>query len=324
MIPLLKPITPQNINRTTNQSGRITHCTWAHIVFDDQQLLTRFLITNTGKSNVLLGLPWLKEHNPTIDWKIGRIFISRQMINQKLTTATRRMVEIQNKQSLKRWMQQIQIQEEPNPEELLNWTQYLIMEKEMLKPNICEFTLKDERTQENLAPLTDTWIAQAMNFSTKLTQKENAKKKDMWTLPEIVPPELHEYLDVFDKERAKWFPESWPWDHTIELKEDFLPSDCKVSPLTLPETEEMNKFINENLAKGYIRSSKSPMVSPFFFVNKKDSMENTRLRPCQDYRKLNTRTIKNTYPLPLISELLDKLKGARYFTNLSQIQQCLD
>ena len=67
MIPLSRQIIPQNIDGTTNQSGRITHCTWAHIVFDDQQLLTRFLITNTRKSNVLLGLPWLKKHNPTID-----------------------------------------------------------------------------------------------------------------------------------------------------------------------------------------------------------------------------------------------------------------
>ena len=90
-----------------------------------------------------------------------------------------------------------------------------------------------------------------MNFSTKLIQKENAKKQDMQTLPKIVPPELHEYLDVFNKERAKQFLESQPWDHAIELKEDFLPSDCKVYPLTLPETKEMNKFINEILAKGY-------------------------------------------------------------------------
>ena len=82
------------------------------------------------------------------------------------------------------------------------------MEKGMLKPNICEFTLEDEQTQENLAPLTDTWITHAMNFSSKLTQKENAKKEDTRTLPEIVPPELHKYLDVFDKERAKRFLES--------------------------------------------------------------------------------------------------------------------
>jgi hypothetical protein len=54
------------------------------------------------------------------------------------------------------------------------------------------------------------------------------------------------------------------------------------------------------------------MASPFFFVDKKDG----KLRPCQDYRYLNEHTIKNTYPLPLISELLDKLKGAQRFTKM--------
>ncbi|ESK82717.1 reverse transcriptase-rnase h-integrase [Moniliophthora roreri MCA 2997] len=55
------------------------------------------------------------------------------------------------------------------------------------------------------------------------------------------------------------------------------------------------------------------MASPFFFVAKK---EKGALRPTQDYRELNKGTIKNAYPLPLISELLDKLKGARVFTKL--------
>ena len=54
------------------------------------------------------------------------------------------------------------------------------------------------------------------------------------------------------------------------------------------------------------------MASPFFFVAKKDGS----LRPCQDYWRLNEGTVKNAYPLPLISELLDKLKGAKYFTKL--------
>ncbi|KAI5115801.1 hypothetical protein M0805_007835 [Coniferiporia weirii] len=54
------------------------------------------------------------------------------------------------------------------------------------------------------------------------------------------------------------------------------------------------------------------MASPFFFVSKKDN----KLCACQDYRALNEGTIKNAYPLPLISELMDKLKGAKYFTKL--------
>ena len=50
----------------------------------------------------------------------------------------------------------------------------------------------------------------------------------------------------------------------------------------------------------------------FFFVKKKDG----KLRPCQDYRYLNEWTVKNAYPLPLISEPMDKIKNAKYFTKL--------
>ena len=73
-----------------------------------------------------------------------------------------------------------------------------------------------------------------------------------------------------------------------------------------------NEFINKNLCKGYIQESKSPMASPFCFVGKKDRT----LCPCQDYHYLDEGTVKNAFPLPLIPELVDKLKGARIFLKL--------
>ncbi len=76
--------------------------------------------------------------------------------------------------------------------------------------------------------------------------------------------------------------------------------------------EQLDAFLDENLESGHIRPSKSPFASPFFFVKKKDDM----LRPVQDYRKLNEMMIKNRYLLPLISELINKLRGAKYFTKL--------
>src|ERR687896_2318023 len=54
------------------------------------------------------------------------------------------------------------------------------------------------------------------------------------------------------------------------------------------------------------------MASPFFFVKKKDG----KLHLVQDFRKLNKITVKNAYPLPLISDLLNQLWGAWYFTKL--------
>jgi len=109
-------------------------------------------------------------------------------------------------------------------------------------------------------------------------------------------PEVYaEYRTVFEKEASERMPERKAWDHAIDLKTDFIPKDCKIYPLSPKEQKEQNKFLKENLRKGYIRLSKSPMVSPFFFVSKKDSK---KLRPCQDYRRLNKGMIKNAYPLP--------------------------
>jgi hypothetical protein len=157
---------------------------------------------------------------------------------------------------------------------------------------------------------TDVWI-QKTNIATELAIEENSKKIDK-TDKQLVPAEYHEYLDIFSKEKAHRFPKSRPWDHKIEMKEGFEPKSFKNYNLTLAEQIELDKFLKENLKKGYIWPSQSPMAFPFFFVSKKDS----KLQPCQDYQYLNNWMIKHSYPLPLISEIMDKLKGMKYFTKL--------
>ena len=103
-----------------------------------------------------------------------------------------------------------------------------------------------------------------------------------------------------------------PCDHVIEMNEGFVPKKSKVYPLSLLEHTEVDDFINEQLRKGYIRPSKSPQTSPIFFHPKKD----LKKRMCTDYHYLNDWTIKNSYPLPLISEIIDKVRKAKLFTKL--------
>lgn len=147
--------------------------------------------------------------------------------------------------------------------------------------------------------------------ATELAQAAHAKDKPK-RFEEMVPSYLHDYRTVFDKGTAERLPEHCEWDHEIHLKLDFNKFDAKVYPLNTRQKTELDKFLEENLRKGYIRPSKSEMVSPFFFVGKKDRS----LRPCQDYRTLNDNTIKDRYPLLLISDLVDKLKGAKVFTKM--------
>jgi len=96
--------------------------------------------------------------------------------------------------------------------------------------------------------------------------------------------EYEEYKTVFEKKASERFPLKKSWDHAINLKPDFIPKDCKVYSMSPREQEKLDEFINKNLCKRYIRPSKSPRASLFFFVSKKDS---GKLRPCQDYQRLN-------------------------------------
>jgi hypothetical protein len=113
------------------------------------------------------------------------------------------------------------------------------------------------------------WINSKENLATKLAAEANQKKPDQ-TPEQLVPPEYHEYLDIFDEDKANRFSDTRPWDHKIEMKVGFEPKSFKTYNLTLEEQIELDKFLKENLDKGYIKPSQSPMASPFFFVKKKD------------------------------------------------------
>ena len=102
------------------------------------------------------------------------------------------------------------------------------------------------------------------------------------------------------------------WDHAIDIKEGFILRKGKVYPLLREEREEVCEFINEQLRKGYIRPLKSPQIAPVFFVGKKDGKK----RMVQDYRYLNEWTIKNNYPLLLISDIVENIGTKKVFTKI--------
>ena len=82
--------------------------------------------------------------------------------------------------------------------------------------------------------------------------------------------------------------------------------------MSTTELQEIRKWIEQNLSKGFIRASSSSCASPILFVKKKDGS----LRPCVDYQALNDITIKDRYPLPRVEETLYQIRGAQYFTRV--------
>ena len=127
-----------------------------------------------------------------------------------------------------------------------------------------------------------------------------------------VPVEYLDLKEVFSKSRAASLPPHRPYDCAIELLPGESPPKGKLYSLSVPEREAMERYISDSLASGFIRPSSSPAGAGFFFVGKKDGS----LRPCVDYRGLNNITVKNTYPLPLMSSAFERLQGASVFTKL--------
>ena len=93
--------------------------------------------------------------------------------------------------------------------------------------------------------------------------------------------------------------------------------NAKAYAIILKEEEALNQWLDEQLKTGLIVESKSRYVAPCFYIPKKDSS----LQLVQDYRKLNQVTIKDKTLLPLIGEIINKLKEAKYFNKLDLIQR---
>jgi hypothetical protein len=128
-------------------------------------------------------------------------------------------------------------------------------------------------------------------------------------------PEYHDLLEVFSREDSNKLPERRAYDHKIELEDGKQHRFGPLYSMSQDELRVLRKYLDDNLSKGFIRASTSPVASPVIFVKKPGGS----LRFCVDYRALNAVTIKNRYPIPLIQETLSRLSKAKYYTKLNII-----
>jgi len=147
-------------------------------------------------------------------------------------------------------------------------------------------------------------VAQTM-VSTTLAKAEQPKNI-------TIPPKFHQYGKVFSDEEAQQLPKHQPWDHKIDLIPGMEMKKTIVYCLTPIKKVTLKEYIEDSLKRGILHQSEAPHTCSFFFIDKKDG----KLQPVQDYCPLNTITVKNTAPIPLIPELVNKLLGARFFTKL--------
>ena len=118
-----------------------------------------------------------------------------------------------------------------------------------------------------------------------------------------LPSEYKRYQEMFEETAIMTLLEHQEWDHKIPLEDRKKPTHSPIYALSAKELEALRDYLDENLAKGFIRPSTSLAGYPILFVPKKDG----KLRLCVNYRWLNAITVKNCYPLPLISEIQDRI-----------------
>ena len=127
-----------------------------------------------------------------------------------------------------------------------------------------------------------------------------------------LPSWASEYADVACETQATSIPQERDAEHPIELIDGKEPPFHAMYPLGETELATLRQYLDEGLENGRLRRSKSPAGAGILFTPKKDGT----LRLCVDYRGLNAITHKNRAPIPLITEMLDRLGGARWFTKL--------
>ena len=127
---------------------------------------------------------------------------------------------------------------------------------------------------------------------------ENEKNKTRLS-EETVPEQYKEYSDVFSEQKAKRFPPNREENHEIEFTQD-APKffEAKVYQMPNKQVAFLRKWLDDELAKGFIRPSKSPYPSLTFLIDKK----NGDYRVVQDYINLNKCMKPDKHPLPLIAE----------------------
>jgi hypothetical protein len=296
------PLHVYNADGSSNSNGKITH--EVELRFEIQGHATKgwFHVVDLGNKKMIIGMTWLRSHNPLIDWNTGTIEFQRcpTSCGGNQQTAINLMASFAE-----------------------NNEEYDLYNPPATAINLVENTLATEDPYINfldvfshheLCPvLTQEEINLFENHSTRIARDAIGSKK-LQTYEDIAKGPYKEYLDVFSEEGFAELPPHRHWDHEIELVEDWQKKRWKprIYPLTPEERSTMDAALDKLLAEGRIRPSKSPLASPAFFVSKKEG----GMRMVIDYRNLNAITVKNGYPLPLIPELVDKWKGCEYFTKV--------
>ena len=304
------------------------------------------MITKLGTYPLVLGIGWLRKHEPGIAWRTNKLeFISTYCQEDCLRVREQTLSAAKAPKDLSIRDKSEQSIDYPQLKPVQS-TGYSIKdalrdkESSLFSPNT---TSKDLSIGNRSVQSTDysksspvqstgsksdiaiigaaayTMLArqpEAQVFAATMEDIKKALRVKEYVDPlPLLPKEYHEFADVFSRRDSDVLPPHRPYDHRVPVKEDAKLPFSRLYSMSQNELEVLKKYLDDNLRKGFISPSSSPVASPVLFVKKPRG----GLRLCVDYRALNALTTKNQYPLPLIRETLSRLSKARFFTKLDVI-----
>ncbi len=235
-LPMKVPLRIWNIDRTHNQDGEITHFTDLQVRTGADTKTLRFLLTNLGRDEVILGYPWLTAFEPVIHWKDATL--DKQ--HQPVIISSINLGEIQVSSAITEdeWVMMNE-----DPEEV----PYLAIRR------IHSYALEPEEVGEEVSSETELKEKTLRRTTVASELAQLAMNKTKRTYEEMVLEEYRKYQKIFNEEQSHRFPPKRPWDHAIDLLPEAPNTiDCKIYPTTQSEKEALSEFVKEQLAKGYI------------------------------------------------------------------------
>ena len=268
----------------TTASGALSA---ASVHLDSYRTLVSFMVVPLSGYDAILGMSWLDTADPRIRWKKRTITV-RDPTGTHVLHATSSSVSTSSPPS------------RPATRLALN----------LITTNELKRSLHDQTIEEIFVLRRDPldpdqpqpFQYQLFSASSQVSTPEDIASSKL----------LAEFRDVMPDQLPPGLPPKREVDHKIELLPGTRPPSRPTFHMSASELTELRSQLDELEAAGFIQPSKSPFGAPILFVKKKDGTT----RMCVDYRALNDITIKNSYPLPRIDELFDRLQGAKYFSKI--------
>jgi hypothetical protein len=294
--PLSKLIPVYNVDDTANDASTITDIANVILHYQNHLECTQLAVTCLGKQSLILGYNLLQNHTPEINWQTKDVKMSCCLLQY----STCRIEDKHDAKIQKLMTSQINAcqsgafptmteedeEEDESPHMNMDKTNEKVQDTCLALDNdldseVVNFTIEEDDCifMVMVHPVDSHHFVCASSIVSGRLDEVFAKNSKLKDFEDIVPMSLHIYANIFSKMAFDSLLECHKWDHAIELEHEPSPGFHKVYPMTLTEETETDTFLEEALATGCIRQSKSSLGALVFFICKQDG----KLCFVQDY-----------------------------------------